>query len=214
MWKPALLLALGLAAALTLPAEERWQADLDKFLADQKATNYKPGGTVFIGSSSIRMWDLEKSFPGKGYVNRGFGGSQMFDAVRLADRILLPLKPKTVLVYEGDNDINSGKSALEVAGDYQRFVDLVHAKLPETKIVFIPIKPSLARWELVDEMRTANMMIRSISERDPRLEYADIDGPMLGADNKPRPELFRDDGLHMTDAGYVIWTDVVSQYLD
>jgi lysophospholipase L1-like esterase len=42
----------------------------------------------------------------------------------------------------------------------------------------------------------------------------DVASPMLGGDGRPKPELFVEDGLHMTPAGYDIWTAVVSQALE
>jgi lysophospholipase L1-like esterase len=36
---------------------------------------------------------------------------------------------------------------------------------------------------------------------------------MLGDDGKPRPELFLKDGLHMTEAGYAVWTKLILPHL-
>ena len=37
--------------------------------------------------------------------------------------------------------------------------------------------------------------------------------PMLGADGRPRPELFRGDRLYLTDEGYRLWQSVVAPHL-
>ena len=86
--------------------------------------------------------------------------------------------------------------------------------LPEVKIVFVAIKPSIRRWELVDKMREANAQIRADAEGDDLLEYVDVDAPLLGADGRPRADLFVEDGLHLNDAGYAIWADLVRPHLD
>jgi len=118
-----------------------------------------------------------------------------------------------VVLYAGDNDIAAGKSAEQVVHDYQVFVEAIQAALPETKIVFIAIKPSLARWKLAPLMQKANVLIAAECAKRPRLEFVDIWQPMLGPDGRPRKELFRADGLHMSHAGYLIWSQLVRPYM-
>lgn len=213
------LTALAASLLLLVPSSlsgaepDRWEEDIAAFEAADRQDAPARGGIVFIGSSSIRKWNLNCWLPGKKAVNRGFGGSQMADSAHYAGRILIPLKPKRVVLYAGDNDINAGKTPAVVLADYKSFVAEVHAALPDTKIAFIAIKPSLKRWNLVGTMREANTLIRQVAASDPRLDYIDIDGPMLGTDGKPKPELFADDGLHLSDAGYRLWTSIVKPYL-
>ena len=206
-------LALCVAGAAQTAVQDRWEEDIAAFEAADLQQAPPREGIVFIGSSSIRLWKLDDYFSGLPVVNRGFGGSQLADSVRYADRILLPYKPKVVVLYAGDNDINAGESPEKVAGDFKEFVSKVHGALPETRIIFIAIKPSIQRWHLVETMRRANGLIREVIETDPRLVYVDIDAPMLGADGKPRPELFLEDGLHMQPAGYDIWAALLRPHL-
>ncbi len=198
------------------PAEQsdRWEEAIQTF---EKADSVNPppkGGVVFYGSSSFRRWDLEKSFPGMGLINRGFGGSQMSDAVLYLDRAVIPLEPRTIFVYEGDNDIGRGKSPETVVADYGAFVEKARDALPNVKIVFVSIKPSIRRWELIDKMREANARIQLITEGDELLEYIDVDAPLLDANGRPRADLFVEDGLHLNDAGYAVWADLVRPHLD
>ncbi len=209
----SLTLLISALVATPLSAQDRWEETIQAFEAKDRAEPPPVNGIAFIGSSSIRGWDLEKYFPGLPVYNRGFGGSQIADSVRYAGRILLPHKPRVVVLYAGDNDIASGKAPETVLADFRSFVAKVHGSLPETRIVFIAIKPSIRRWEMVEKMRKANRMIREVTAKDPRLEYVDVDGPMIGPDGKPRPELFADDGLHLSHEGYALWTSLVKPYL-
>src|ERR1051326_7541244 len=93
---------------------QKWEPDIQKFEAADRASPPKIGGIVFVGSSSIRFWDTDRFFPGMGVVNRGFGGSELADSVYYFDRIVLPHKPKTVVLYSGGNDLNAGKTPQEV----------------------------------------------------------------------------------------------------
>ena len=107
-----------------------------------------------------------------------------------------------MIFYAGDNDIANGRTPQQILDDYKAFVAKVHAALPATRIAFIGIKPSIQRWALVDKVRAANALVRDYAGTDERLGFIDVDGPMLGWDEKPRKELFIADGLHMTPKGY------------
>jgi len=193
--------------------ENRWEATIRKFAEQDRADPPPKGEVLFIGSSSIRNWDLKKSFPHDNFINRGFGGSEIADSTTFADRIALPYKPRAIVMYAGDNDIFRGKTPKEVSDDFDSFVKLIHASAPETRIVFIAIKPSIARWSLVDKVREANELIQSNIRKDARLAYVDIDKPMLGDDGRPREDLFVKDGLHLSEAGYELWTFLVKPHL-
>lgn len=203
----------SLLAADKPKGPERWEPSIAKFEADDKANPPADGEIMFLGSSSIRMWDVRKWFPDMPVVNRGFGGSQIADSLFYAERIVVPRKPRVIVFYAGDNDIAGGKTPERVVADFQAFVAKIHKHLPKTRIVFVPIKPSISRWKLVEPMRKANGMIEEFCSRDDLLEYIDIDTPMIGSDGRPRKELFLKDGLHMSDAGYKIWTDLVMPHV-
>ena len=170
-------------------------------------------GILFIGSSSIRGWDLKPHFPGLPVINRGFGGSHIADSVAFAERIILPYHPKVIVLYAGDNDVAFGKSPQRVLADYKAFVAKVHESLPQTRIVFIAVKPSISRWKLVDKMRQANRLIQAVTEKDERQVFVDIDAPMIGPDGKPSKQLFKSDGLHLNDTGYKLWAELVRPHL-
>lgn len=192
---------------------ERWESAIQKFEQQDRQAPPEPGGVLFVGSSSIRLWDLKQHFPELNPLNRGFGGSEVADCVHFADRIVLPCRPRTIVLYAGDNDIAGGKTPCEVYADFQKFVDLVHDRLPQTRIVYIAIKPSLKRWSLVHRMRAANALILAACVDDERLEFVDIDTPMIGSDGQPRAELFVEDGLHLSPAGYQLWSRLLAPYL-
>lgn len=192
----------------------RWEKDIAKFeAADEKAAPPK-GAYLFIGSSSVRMWDLQKSFPDLVTINRGFGGSELEDSIYYADRIAIPYQPKVVFLYAGDNDINKGKTAGIVTADFQKFVAKIHQALPKTDIVFLPIKPSIARWNLWPEMDKANQAIRKLTEGNDKLHYLPIPPAMLGEDGKPMQKYFIKDNLHLSPEGYQIWNKIVRNWVD
>lgn len=211
-----LLLAL-LCVAPTVRAEsERWAKAIDELTQNDATQPPEPGGVVFVGSSSIVGWNsLKEDFPAENVIQRGFGGSELEDSVAYADRIVIPYKPRVVVLYSGDNDLASGETPEEVLGDFRDFVEKVHEALPETRIVFIAMKPSGSRWSLREKYEQANALIAAECAQQPdKLRFVDVWAPMLGGDGTPRPELFVKDRLHLSPAGYALWTDLVAPELE
>lgn len=192
---------------------QRWEESIREFEQQDESVPGQPVEILFMGSSSIRRWELEHDFPGLAVLNRGFGGSQISDSIYYFKRIVSKHAPKTVVLYAGDNDINAGKSPDAVFRDFQVLAGLVRDGLPGTRLIYICIKPSLQRWHLVETMRQANRLIRDFSETQDWIEYVDVDTPMIGGDGKPRAELFVEDGLHLSEKGYQLWTSLLLPFL-
>jgi lysophospholipase L1-like esterase len=192
----------------------KWEKAIARFEAEDRENPPPEKGVLFVGSSSIVMWKRDKWFPDLPAFNRGFGGSTIADVIHFADRIVLPYRPETIVFYSGDNDIAGGMKAAEVAADFRRFAARVRRALPETAMLVIGIKPGTARWKLYPEMRKANALIEKKTENDPKLHFIAIEEAMLNEDGTPREDLLLEDGLHMNDAGYRIWTGLVREKLD
>lgn len=207
--------ASTLAPARAQSPDDRWAGAMAAFAEQDAALPYPRGSVVFVGSSSIRLWDLAKSFPksNPAPLNRGFGGSRVSDSVRYVELLVLQHKPRLVVMYAGDNDIAAGLSPDEVSRDFEEFAGIVLEELPDAQLAYIAIKPSLSRWKLAPKIRQANALIRADCEENQRLTFIDVWSPMLGDDGRPRKELFREDGLHLNDAGYRLWTGLVAPVL-
>lgn len=191
----------------------RWESAVREFERQDADSPPPRNHILFVGSSSIRMWKLDQSFPELKPINRGFGGSEIADAIHFADRLILKHRPRVVVLYAGDNDLARGKTPDRVVADFQKFVKRIRSDRPDTKIVFIAIKPSLARWNLIGQVRAANAAVQEICTQDDLLVFVDIDRPMIGEDGRPRPELFLKDGLHLTEAGYEVWSELVRPHI-
>jgi len=123
------------------PAASPWEKEIRAFEAKDQQQPPPGGAVLFVGSSSIRLWKLDESFPDVKTINRGFGGSHLADSVAFAERIVIPYRPKLIVLYAGDNDLAAGKTPERVLADFKQFVAKVEAALPETRIAFISIKP-------------------------------------------------------------------------
>ncbi len=211
---PLWAIACALGAAPLVLAADPWEEDIRKFEQADEQTPPPANPILFVGSSTIRLWDVAKWFPDQPVINRGFGGSTVADVVRYVDRIVLKYKPRAIVFYSGDNDIAGGKTPEQVAADFTALLKAIRAAKPTVPVIFLPTKPSIQRWSLVEKMRDSNRRIKTLGDSDPNLIYADTSTPMLGDDGKPRAELFQADGLHLSDAGYKLWTSIVKPLLE
>jgi lysophospholipase L1-like esterase len=212
------LLALFAIVPGTLSAQEdpfaRWEGAIKKY-EEEDAKNAPPRGAVlFVGSSSIRLWgDLADAFPDHRVINRGFGGSTIADSTHFAERIVIKHRPRIVVLYAGDNDLARKKTPEQVASDFAAFVARIHKDLPDTRVLFISIKPSTARLALFDQIKKANGLIEEMCKMDKRLEFVDVFTPMLDKEGKPNPELLKKDGLHPNEKAYALWAEKVRPLL-
>lgn len=201
--------------ALSSAVEARWQSSFEAFSQADKVKAPVAGGVLFVGSSSIRLWnDLETSFETQPVViKRGFGGSTLADCARYLDLLVLPYKPSLVVVYAGDNDLAAGATPVQVLESFTAFVQGVRAQLPGTRIAFLSIKPSPLREPLMGVAREANALIESYSRSQDNIDYIDVYSKMLGPDGRPRADLYGSDALHLNAAGYALWQREISAHL-
>lgn len=223
----ALLIACGLVqpcaraqtATATAPAAAkpkgpaRFETEIAAFEAyDQKnATPRDP--ILFVGSSTIRLWKTADAFPGLPIINRGFGGSTTEDLNYFANRIVFKYKPRLIVFYSGDNDIAAGRVPDRVFSDFRIFADSVHERLPSTKLIYLSIKPSPARWKLWPKAKDTNAQVKKFGENNKWITYVDTAPSLFNSEGEPTPELFREDGLHMDSDGYERWKELLAPLL-
>ncbi|WP_219210369.1 SGNH/GDSL hydrolase family protein [Variovorax boronicumulans] len=198
-----------------LAAMNRWRSSLSAFASADKEKLPATDGVLFVGSSTIRMWThLAQDFRQSPVViNRGFGGSTMADCSLFTHELVVRYRPRHVLVYAGDNDLAEGRTPLQVLESFAQFANTVRETLPEARISYISIKPSPSREALMPKIRSTNDIIAAYVRTMANAEYIDIFTPMLGADGRPRAELFLGDRLHMNETGYRLWQSVISAHV-
>ncbi|HNR90785.1 MAG TPA: SGNH/GDSL hydrolase family protein [Dokdonella sp.] len=209
------LFAAGGTDALAQRAvNDGWETDIAAFEEADRVRPPVAGGVLFVGSSSIRFWDtLETDFPGMAVVRRGFGGSEVRDATRYAARIVVPHRPRLVVMYAGDNDLAEGRTPKQVCDDVTAFVARIREDLPQVAFAWITIKPSPARANLLDAAREANALVAAWTKTVRDAQVIDIFTPMLDGEGRPREDLYGPDRLHMNRAGYAVWIERIAPVL-
>ena len=219
----ATAIALALLAALTAPAfaqpgpkspaperfaPERFAPEIAAFAAADRDHMPAPCGVLFTGSSSIRFWKtLAADMAPVPVVNRGFGGSTVADVDHYFDKVVAPYRPRAIVFYAGENDINAGEAPDGVTADFVRFMGLKDRALGPTPVYFISLKPSKLRWAQRDQQARVNAQIQALAARRHDLHYIDV-APVMLTDGQPK-DIYVADGLHMTPDGYRLWTAVI-----
>ncbi len=205
---------LAMAAAqprppVASPDPARFDADIAAFEAEDRATPPPAGATLFVGSSSIRYWDVARAFPTLRTIRRGYGGSHVSDTLHFFGRIVLRYRPSLVVFYAGDADVSGGKDARTIATDTLALVGRIHAQLPATAVVVIGTKPSPLHWPHIATIRDANRRVRDGLAGDGLAAFVDVEAALLGPDGQPRNDYYTENRLNLNDRGYEAWTAAV-----
>jgi lysophospholipase L1-like esterase len=175
------------------------------------------GQIVFAGSSSFTKWkDVAMYFPGYPIINRGFGGATLVDLINYADEAIVQYQPSQVFIYCGENDM-ADVDTVSPATVLQRFKTLhtiLLKKLPKaTKVFFVSLKPSVARWHLEPKFIEANKLIDAYIATQKNIQYLDVHTAMLDENKEVLKDIFIADKLHMNPKGYLIWQKQFAPYL-
>ncbi|MFT7668460.1 MAG: lysophospholipase L1-like esterase [Planctomycetota bacterium] len=203
----------GTSQSLEIPAYEnptRWAKQVKEFTDQDRLTPVAKGSVLFLGSSSIRLWDsLATDMAPTPVINRGFGGSKLFDAIYYSERLVSVHQPSVVVVFSGSNDIagDNAKSADEVRDLFRQLVERLRLADHDLTIGYIAITPTLAREDHLATVREANRLIKIDCEADSKLEFVDPSVDLNDADGRPDPQWFKVDRLHLNDRGYEVWTE-------
>ena len=192
-----------------------YEDEIQRLETQHAALTYKPD-TLFYGSSSIRQWtSLTDDFKGLQPVNLGFGGSTLAACAWFFNRVTDGYQPDRIIVYAGDNDLADGRHPQEVAISFEYLTKRVKERYNQVPCYFISLKPSIARWSLVDQFRDTNELINAdIEKNHPDWHWVDIFTPMLNNDGKPNADYFIADGLHLNEKGYQLWSSILQSAID
>ncbi|UZD22519.1 GDSL-type esterase/lipase family protein [Algoriphagus halophytocola] len=194
--------------------EVPFQEEVNNRAKEIDAAGWEPGGVVFTGSSSIRMWKtLQEQFPDIPIINSAFGGSQADQLLMHLEQTVLRFEPSKVFIYEGDNDINAGQEVSAIMKNLDELVTQIQDKNPETIVNLIAAKPSPSRWDKKTSYLALNDLMRQYATTHDQVNFVNIWDVMLDASGKPMEDIFIEDELHMNEKGYEIWKKSFTPFL-
>lgn len=192
------------------PKPERYAMDIAAF-AEQEP---EKGGIVFTGSSSIRRWTtLKEDFSALPVLNRGFGGSVANDLIVYADTVVFRHEPKVLVIYTGSNDLNAKLTVQEALDDYTKFLNLVHERSPNTRVIVTSVKIAIKRLTQIPQVHELNQKLAEWASGKSWLRYVDTTSYLADAKGQPIRDYYVDDLLHLSPAGYAKWTEILTPVL-
>lgn len=193
-----------------------WNFQIRAFEKADKRHPPKAGSIVFTGSSSVRYWKgLERDMAPLPVINRGFGGAHISHVNEYLNRVIIPYRPRAVVLYAGGNDLGwPGKKSPEtVCEDFKKFVKAIQTELPGTRIYFVSIIFAPFRRGRWPETRSANRLVRDFASTVDGVSFIDVSTPMLDARGEPRADIMPWYCLHMKRKGYEVWTSIIKPVL-
>ena len=192
----------------------RFESQVSAYEAEDQSTPFPEGAVLFVGSSSVRMWKtVDNDFPQVPVVNRGFGGSQFSDLLYYLDRLVTCYKPSKIFIYEGDNDISSGKKPQQIVKEAIEVRQRIAQSLPGVPVFFIAAKPSVARWKLRKKYQQLNSQLAIYAAKTPGTGFVNVWDPALDANGEVLTDIFLEDNLHMNEKGYAIWKAAIDPFM-
>jgi len=195
-------------------APNRWKQDIEQLERMDKENPPPHDAILFIGNSNIRLWTkLDEDMEGLTVINRGFGGSQSGDLLLYADRIIMPYKPKAIVIGSGNNDVNAGVATELTISNYHELINMVHKALPETRMFLLSTKPSPGTPEKIPLKKALNPEIEKIAAQYDFVEYINVFDPLFDKDGHLSDDLYIYDRGHLNENGYAIWTPIIKKQL-
>ena len=177
---------------------------------------------LFIGSSSIRLWDNinEDMYPYSS-VKRGYGGAHFYDLIHFSERLVKNHTPKAIIIFVA-NDITGSNGLTNLVGDLSpnevkrlfklnyKLIRSIHKFIP---IFLIETTPTLKRWKVWSEILKSNKKLESFCKKEPNLYYISTRDKFIGVDGLPIKSLFLNDELHLNTDGYKLWSNIIKTKL-
>jgi lysophospholipase L1-like esterase len=172
---------------------------------------------LFVGSSSFNYWkDIKNYFPGYPIINRGFGGSSLTDVIHFSKQTIIKYHPKQIYIYCGENDFAANDSITPqiVFNRFKTLFNIIRTKLgAKIPVLYVSIKPSVARWNLEPRFVKANKLIQDYLASQKNAILLDVHHAMLDENGQVFKDIFIADNLHMNAKGYRIWQKIIAPTL-
>jgi lysophospholipase L1-like esterase len=195
----------------------------ESFLARAKSG---PIGLLFLGDSITEGWKKAPHIWDYYYgqyqpANFGIGGDQTQHVIwRIEQGELDGITPKVLVLMLGTNN-TTWHTAEQIAAADKKIVEMIRAKLPQTKILLLAIFPrgldkNKEGWInpspfRMDKINAVNPELAKLDDGK-MVRFLNINANFLGQDGKI-PYGIMPDQLHPNAAGYQIWADAMAPLL-
>jgi lysophospholipase L1-like esterase len=219
-----------------MDAEAHYYERLRQFAAEEVA----PGGIVLLGSSHLEWFNTARFLPGRRFVNRGIAGDRLGLAehrrdagatgvghggpalqqrgiLHRLDVSVFACNPAFILFENGINDLGelwrTGTPTLaEIVDAYERVVAAIRTRLPAVPLLIVNILPTSGAYAGLNPLvRQLNPHVARTAEQH-GCAHMNFHADVVSPAGELRAEL-TDDGLHLNEPGYALWTEKLTPFL-
>ena len=193
----------------------RYQKDITNYQKENKRLKDLSCDVLFLGSSSINLWDtIYEDFAPLKLIRRSYGGATLRDMIYNYNTIAKGYTPKSILLYV-ENDLGNhkeGVNAVKCFDLFRIFIDKLKKDYPNTPLIVVSLKPSQHKADQLKDQ----LLVNSLLEENATAQgytYVDITKVMYDEAGNLRTDIFKEDNLHMNAEGYKLWTAILKPLL-
>jgi lysophospholipase L1-like esterase len=183
--------------------------------------NQGPCDVLLVGDSITIQWgdSWKKNFPDLKAVNIGIGGDKTQNVLwRLDHGGVEGLQPKAIVLMIGNNNMFfTAETGIEgAAKGIQMCVKNLREKFPNTPLVLAKILPAHAPGNrFYEDIKKTNAALDPLKlDSDPKLRVLDLWSDFTNADGTIKKDLFTPDNIHLSPAGYAVYSEKLKPLLD
>jgi len=171
---------------------------------------------VFLGDSLTESFDLNKYFGKNNLRNRGMSGN-MTEHVLYRLEEITNTKPAKVFLMIGINDIYQGLKLEDVISNIEKILNDILEKSPQTTLYLQSILPvnevQLLSFENINsKVYQVNYKLRDFCINN-NIVFIDIHPDFLNHHGQ-MDEKFTYDGIHLTEHGYLYWSELIKDLIN
>jgi lysophospholipase L1-like esterase len=166
---------------------------------------------LFIGDSLIEYFDWVKRFPDHEAYNLGIAGETVGGLRARLGRVFAHIaSPDKVFIMTGINNLAMGDA--EFSDAYRDMVRDISAAYPSAAIYVHSLLPVLFPFIANEDIRDINLRLREMAMRQ-GVFFIDLHARFLDERGRPRAAYLLDDGVHISDEGYRVWSAEIARLL-
>lgn len=163
---------------------------------------------IMVGNSLTHHFEWHEMFRDVNIINRGIGGD-ITQGVSQRLNEILESKPLKIFIEIGINDIARGFPIDSIYGNYEKIIQTIKERCPQTKIYIESVLPAKEEWNnLALEL---NQRIKEYGLQN-GVPYIDLYSKFVMG-NKLNPKYDCGDGVHLSGDGYLLWCSCIKEYV-
>ena len=195
------------------------------------------GKILFYGSSGFTRWkrehwgvrpleeDIRMKDGSTAAVNHGFGGGTVEEGLYYYDRLVKPWAPRAIVLRFFPNDISFGYSSVEIVYLIAQFCNRAKADFPDVKLYLCDAMPHKKAaknitWQCF--AKQYNSLLKEYCEKNENCFLISQsrwpgfyeDPADIGDYSKVRQDIWVEDEMHFTQAGYDVYRELFLNALD